>query len=124
MPASVVGSQLSWAVYLFAAAGLILVVSPGMTGILSASRQSADLRVLDGLSVVVDSLKPGLVLNFTVPASLHGRIVLQGNNVYIVSSNSTQTVRTAEGFQPAVLLPGHAYSLAVSGGRVRATSIG
>ncbi|HYC26852.1 MAG TPA: hypothetical protein VEB67_02375, partial [Nitrososphaerales archaeon] len=72
-----VGSQISWGLYLFAAVGLLLAVTPTLQSASSASADAAALGVLGGLKSAFDNLRPGETAVLDLSASgVAGRVVL------------------------------------------------
>lgn len=119
------GSQLSFALYLFAAAGLILVASPAMTGTLNASRESIGIRIMDGLRDVVDNLHPGMKVKFVIPPDLPGRSIrLNDNTISMSLGNRTESVSVSTSFVSGSLFPSHAYELRITSEGVEANELG
>ena len=125
MPASVLGSQFSWALYLFAAAGLVVVLSPSLSGTAAVSRHGAELRVLEGVRSVLEGVGPGVHADFSLGSyGTTEAIVLHGHVLSLVDGNSTLSLACSASLGNATLsLPG-SYEAVAKGGVVEVSPLG
>ena len=120
MPASSFGAINSWAVYLFAAAALVLLFTPQLVGVARTSRAAADWRDLDGVRAIVDSLRPGIQVRFSFGvARFSDDIALEGHTVSCFVGNGTISMKVLLALPNATLGPAVRYSLSLVGGVVR-----
>ncbi len=75
MPATSISTAVSWGAYLAASALLVLVLTPTLNGIGSDSRVAGASRTLDGITDVLDGLRPGLTVSLTFVSSDPGDVV-------------------------------------------------
>jgi hypothetical protein len=120
MPATVVSSALSWSAYLAASLALIVLLSPGTSAVLIGAQVSAGSRILEGVTELVDGLRPGvnLTLRYGQPA-FQARIFTQGHTLAFLSPAFSGSEQCRWALPNATLFPGVKYSVWLAGGSVR-----
>ena len=119
MPASSLGSLNSWWVYLLASAALVLLFTPQLAGVATDSRAVADWRNLDGVRAVIDSLRPGLTLQFSFGAGgFSDSIRLGGHTVSSFDGNGTISMAVVWALPNVTLVPSARNSLSLAQGLV------
>ncbi|MDE1852709.1 MAG: hypothetical protein KGI38_03055 [Thaumarchaeota archaeon] len=125
MPASSTGALNSWGLYLIAAAALLLVLVPVLTSTAMSSREGADWRNVDGLRAVIDSLRPGVTVEYHYGASASGDpIHLGGRSVSCSYGGGTVSLRTRWPLPDVTISPTAAYDLRLVGGTAEVVQIG
>lgn len=113
------GGLNAWGVYMVAALALLLVLSPALTSATRDAREGADLRYLEGVRAVLDSLRPGVTASFSFGASPAGDPVLAGGHTLASSYGSgVVEVRSEASLPNMTLRPATLYVAGVSGGRI------
>jgi hypothetical protein len=118
MPASSVGAMNSWGVYLIASAALILILAPSLQKISSDARIASDWRSIDGVSRIIDSLKPGMTVHLKLGSESNDAIILRGNEISCHDGTGT-ILRNSRWPLPAfTLLPGAEYVITLGSTKV------
>jgi hypothetical protein len=115
----------AWGVYLIASVALVAAFTPRLIGTTQDSREGIDYRMADGISSLLDSLRPGIVLTFSFGAwSTADSAHLSGHLVSLQDGNLTVTMRTRFSLPNATLSPGVQYRAWLEGGSVRVSELG
>ncbi len=121
MPASSVSALDSWGVYAVSALALTLVLAPSLSSLLTDSRESADLRNVEGVAALIDNLRPGMKLNFSFAGGVGDAISLGGTTITCAGADHSIALETAWPLQAVVLRPSSRYAFSIDGGMVEAT---
>jgi len=125
MPVSSTSSLNSWGVYIISAVALVLVLTPQLTALGRASRESADWRYLDGVRMMIDSLGPGIVVNLTSPSGLApDPVSLDGHQLSTSYGDGTLVFNTKWALPSVTISPSSQYRLTLSRGDVVVSQIG
>ncbi|MDG6963726.1 MAG: hypothetical protein JRN27_03810 [Nitrososphaerota archaeon] len=117
MPASSIGAMSSWALYIAAAAALLLVLSPALMSTASGARAAADWRTADGVRAVLDSMLPGIRVRFSFGAAQGSDVItLSGRTVAVSYGSGTFSFRTRWELANATLDPAEGYLALFEGG--------
>ena len=124
MPASSIGVMNSWGVYLTASAFLILLLTPALYKTSNNARVASDWREVDGVTKVINTLRPGLSVQLNLRMNSTDSVRLQG---YLVSCDDGSGALTEKSiwFLPSyILVHGISYDLKLDGSRVEVTRTG
>lgn len=125
MPASSTSALNAWGLYLVAALLLLLITSPMLTAAAADARRGADLRELDGLKAVFDSLRPGVVAHFELGEGLLvDPIRTEGKSVTCSYGPGAISLQTRWTLPDASLVPGAPYAAWLEGGAVEVVRVG
>ncbi len=125
MPASSLSSMFSWGAYLTASAALLFMLSSPMNGVTKFAHAAEASRTLDGITGVLDGLRPGVSASlYFLPAS-PGDIVRLGGHEIAYSDPGFELVRTTRWSLPnASLLPQVGYVVWLENGTLMVTRDG
>ena len=125
MPVSSISSLNSWGVYIVSAVAIVLMLTPQLTALARASRESADWRYLDGVRTMLDSLEPGVAVNLTSPPGFAPDPVhLGGHQMSTSYGTGTLVFNTTWALPSITISPSSNYRLCLCGGEVVVTRIG
>ncbi len=124
MPASSVTAAATWGVYLGVAAALIAGMSPHLSQVQSAAGRSAAARALDGVTAVLDGLRPGIRANISFGSEGGaGGILLGGHAITFAGQEPELTAQCSWSLPYYVLEPGRVYSVSLDGSEVSVTRL-
>ncbi|MDE1858415.1 MAG: hypothetical protein KGI26_05060 [Thaumarchaeota archaeon] len=119
MPASSVGGLNAWGTYMLAALALLVVLSPALSSASRDAREASDLRYLEGVRAVLDSLRPGVAASFSFGVSAAGDPISAGGHTLASSYGSGAVEVHSEALLPNMTLrPATPYLASVSGGQI------
>jgi hypothetical protein len=103
----------SWGVYLIASAALILILAPALQKITSDARIASDWREIDGVSRIIDSLRPGMTVHLKLGSDTKDAIRLHGNEISCYDGTGV-LVRNSRWLLPDyTFLPGIGYIISL-----------
>ena len=111
--------------YLLSAVGLLLLLSPQLTGTVRDSRESSDWRNLDGVRQAVDGLRPGIMINLTYGSmSTVDQVELRDVQFSCSYGNGTVTFPSRWPLPNVNLTASAHYLVWLSGGQVQVSRTG
>ncbi len=106
------------------AAALIAGMSPHLAQVQSAAGRSAEARTLDGVTSVLDGLRPGVRANMSFGSEGgDGGILLDGHTITYAGQEPELTAQCTWSLPSIVLAPGRVYSVSLDGSEVRVTQL-
>lgn len=124
MPASSIGVMNSWGVYLMASACLIVLITPTLYKTSNNARVASDWREVDGLTKVINSLRPGMSVQLELWMNSTDSVRLQGYIVSCDDGSGTLTGKSVWLLPYYTLVHGVSYDLKLDGSLVEVTRTG
>ena len=119
MPASSIAGLNSWGIYIFASVALVLCLTPQLGGVAKDARESADWRNVDGVRVVIDSLRSGITVLMAYGSSdTMDDVRLGGHFVSCSDGNGTVSMSVEWVLPNMTLFPAIQYRLTLALGIV------
>jgi hypothetical protein len=90
----------------------------------TSTQDEAVRSCIEGVARVIDSLEPGISVDFPLQCATDEPLTMAGHSLSIKASNSTVTAWSRWSLPRETLESGHYYRLALSGGFVSVSRIG
>ena len=114
----------SWGVYLLASASLILLFAPTLYKVSNNVRIASDWREVDGVTRVINALRPGMSVQLRLSMNSTDSVRMQGYVVSCDDGSGTLTGRSIWLLPSYTLAHGFSYDLKLDGSRVEVTQTG
>ena len=111
MPASSVSAMNSWGVYLVAAAALVLLLVPALQQVSADARVASDWRVVDGVSRVINNLRPGMRVVLRLPSNSTDAVLLHAFDISCNDGRGTIRMTSRWLLPDFAFVPGVLYTL-------------